>query len=274
MRGSLYRRTYQGMDSCTRRFDRKHYVGWAVAPIMVLALSGCGGGNDKTSTRALTLQQPERPTAAQCDYGSASAAKPTESPPRAGTYEFKTTGKKVLIGEKRRVFKLPTSSKAVITPARRVGNILCFTTQRKYESDLGDTATFLIRGSDIYLRKLRFQSGGYIKSLSPNPPLLSLSGTELDWSGVFRGRTSGQYAAEVVGRKRIKVGPRKVRAVGIKTRVSYGGDIKGWERSTRWIAVERNMVIAEDVVQERKFGLDRLRLSYRASLESLEPSQE
>lgn len=176
-----------------------------------------------------------------------------------------------MIGGKRRASKLPSRTTIIVTAARRLGNIRCYAIQRRYEADLGDTAIFLMRDSDVYLRSLRFQSGGYIKTLTPSQPLLTLSGTELDWSGVFRGRTSGRYAAEIIGRKRFKVGASTIRAAGVRTRISYGGEIKGWERSTRWIATNGNLLIAENVTQQRKFGLDRVRLSYSSRLKDLQP---
>lgn len=241
-----------------------------VALVSTLALSGCGS-SDKPAAKALTLQRPVKPTAAQCGRGLAAGATRPEAPTPAGTYQYATHGTKALIGERRHARKLPSRTTVVVTPARKLSNIWCYVIQRRYETDLGDTATFLIRGPDVYLRSLRFQSGGYIKTLSPSQPLLTLSGAELDWSGVFRGRTSGRYAAEIIGRKRFKVGARTIRAAGVRTRISYGGEIKGWERSTRWITTNRNLLIAENVTQVRNFGLDRLRLSYTSRLKSLTP---
>ncbi len=258
------------MGKYVQAFYKRQLIGWVSVPVVAFSLSGCGN-DDKPEAKQITLPKPSKPTAAQCGSALTATTAPELRPTSPGTYEYKTKGKRELIGEKRRVSKLPARTEMITSPARMVDNVWCYVTQRKFEKDLGDTATLLIRGSDIYLQKLSFQSGGYIKKLSPRQPLLMLSGTELDWSGVFRGRTSGRYASEIVGRKSMKVGSRKVKVVGVKSRISYGGDIEGYERSTRWIAVNRNVVVSENVVQQRKFGLDKLRLSYTAHLVSLKP---
>lgn len=160
----------------------------------------------------------------------------------------------------------------VVSPARRVGGLACFAMQRRYVKDVADTGVFVMRGSDTYLRSVRFQAGSYIDSVVPNPPMLSMSGSELEWSGEFRGSTAGRYAAEVVDRKTMRVGARSVRVVGIRTRGSYAGNVKGWERSERWFAVDRKVPVAETSTQERTLGLDRLRLTYSARLKSLKPA--
>ena len=249
---------------------KRQLLGLVFVSVVAFALYGCGD-DEQPEAKEITLPKPDKPTAAQCDSALTATRAPEVRPTSPGTYEYKTKGKRELIGEKRRVKKLPVRTEMIVSPARMVDKVWCYVTQRKYEKDLGDTATILIRGSDIYLHKLRFQSGGYIKKLSPQQPLLMLSGTELDWSGVFRGRTAGRYAAEIIGRKTMKVGSRKVKVVGVESRTSYGGDIEGYERSTRWIAVDRKVVVSENVVQQRKFGLDKLRLSYTANLVSLKP---
>lgn len=240
-----------------------------VAPTVILF--GCGETKPQGAARELTVPKPKRPTVAQCRTSALGGAASSERPTPAGRYLYRTNGKRVVQGARKRVFKLPTATTLIITPARKVAGRWCYVSQRRYTDSLGDTATLLISGADLYLRQLRFQSGGYIKTLSPSRPLLTLSGSELDWSGVFRGTTSGRYAAEIVGRKQVKVGPVRVSAVGVKTRISYAGDIKGWERSTRWISLKRNIVLAERVMQSRRFGLDRLRLEYRSRLQSMEP---
>ncbi len=259
------------MGMYVRSFFKKHLVGLVAVSVTALAMPGCGSNDDKPSTQKVTLSQPSKPTVAQCGRGLVASAKPKERPASAGTYRYKTVGKRELIGEKRRDSRLPARTEVIVTPARMVDNVWCYMIQRRYDTDLGNTGTVLIRGSDVYISKLRFQSGSYVKTLSPRRPLLTLSGTDLDWSGVFRGRTSGRYAAEIIGRKSMKVGSRKVRVVGVKSRISYDGEIEGWERSTRWISAGQSLAISEEVVQQRKLGLDRLRLTYKTRLISLDP---
>lgn len=246
---------------------------WLGLGICSVILGACGGGSDKQSaTKAITVPAPTTPTAAQCGQGSGSPSSDAERPPKPGTYAYTLKGQKTLISDQNRVFQLPAESTVIITPAQQSGDITCFTLQRRFDSDLADTGVFAIRGQDIYLRSVRFQSGGYIKSFTPNPTILSLSGSELSWSGEFRGTTSGRYAAEIIGRKQMKIGSQTVRTVGVQNRGSFGGDIKGWERSTRWFAVGRNIIVAEKSTQQRDFGLDKLRLTYSAQLKSLDPT--
>lgn len=249
----------------------KRYTFIAVLLLGVIGLAGCGGEGRKKAPAQIKLARPAEPSASDCGKGLSNTSERPERPATPGTYSYSTEGEKALIGAKRHVSKLPAQTEVIVTPARKLGNILCYVTQRRYGPSLGDTATLLVRGKDVYLRGMRFQSGGYIKTLAPRQPLLSLSGSELDWSGSFNGPTSGRYAAEVIGRKQIKVGPKPVRAVGIKARISYAGEIEGWERSTSWVAIDHNLMVAESVEKERKFGLDKLRLEYESKLQSLGP---
>ena len=264
---------------CAKRSDARRLwrpgrprLRMACLVVIGTALVGGCGENGGEEPSAITLPKVETPSAAVCASTSGDAAERSERPPRPGTYTYETTGRRVLIGETRRAFELPRRTQMIVSRARRVGGQSCFSTQRRLEKALGDTGTFVIRGSDIYLRTARFQAGGYIKTFRPNPAIVTLSGSELSWSGEFRGRTSGRYAVEVTGRKTFTVGGKRVRAVGIEARVSYADDIEGWERSTRWVSQDGNLLLAERVTQEREFGLDRLRLSYRARLMSLDPS--
>lgn len=238
--------------------------------LSAVAYAGCGG-KDEGPTGSIVVARPATPSRSQCGSTAESGGRRAEKPPRPGTYEYRARGRRILIGDRRRAFKLPPTIEIVVSPMRRVGTLACFALQRRYDKGLADTGVFVIRGSDIYVRSARFQDGSYIKSFTPSPPILSLSGSELNWSGEFRGSTAGRYAAEVVGRKTIKVGSRSVRVVGVQTRGSYAGAIKGWERSIRWFALDRNLVVAETSTQRRTLGLDRLRLTYSARLKSLKP---
>lgn len=243
---------------------------FSLLALLAAAYVGCGG-KDEEPTGSITVARPATPSANQCGSAAGSGGGRAEKPPRPGTYDYSARGRRILIGSRRRTFKLPPTMEVVVSPTRRAGALACFALQRRYDKGVADTGVFVIRGSDIYVRSARFQDGSYIKSFTPSPPILSLSGSELDWSGEFRGSTAGRYAAEVIGRKTMKVGSRSVRVVGIQARGSYAGAIKGWERSTRWFALDRNLVVAETSTQQRNLGLDRLRLSYSARLKSLKP---
>lgn len=233
----------------------------------VVFLGSCGTSDNEFG--ALKIARPTTPSASQCGAVAESGQGRPEKPPLPGTYDYRARGHRVLIGNDRRVFQLPHTIQVVVSPTRRVGRLVCFALQRRFGEDLADTGIFVIRGNDVYLRAVRFQSGSYINAFAPNPAILSLSGSELSWSGTFRGSAVGRYAAELIGRKTIRVGSRSVRAVGIRSRASYAGSLRGWDRSVQWFAPARHLIVAERSTQQRTLGLDRLRLSYSARLTSL-----
>lgn len=243
----------------------------ALLAIAATAAAGCGGGEEEKS-QGITLVRPATPSTAQCKVGAARAKGRAPRAPKAGTYAYETRGKRVLISDKYESTPLAPQTETVITQARREDGSICFASQRRYARDFGDTATLVAAGQSVYLTQLRFQVGGYIKTVVPKPPALVASRSKLDWSGRFRGRTSGTYRGEIVGRKRMRVGGKSVRAVGVVTRTTYRGEIKGSQLSTTWFSPKDNLVVAETVTQQRTFGLDRLRLTYKSRLKSLKPA--
>lgn len=44
------------------------------------------------------------------------------------------------------------------------------------------------------------------------------------------------------------------------------GDHHPFERSTRWISLKNNSILSERVVQQRDWGVDKVRLTYSARL--------
>lgn len=234
---------------------------------------GCGGGNGEsgeTAPQKITLKAPDKPTDADCGLTGEGSAKDAERPPTPGAYSYALDGERALIGEKRRVTKLPDEMTTIVTDALSAGVQNCFRMQRRFEEDLGETGVFVTNGGDLLLRSGRFQAGGDITDLLPDPPITLVSGSEMEWSGSFTGVTTGRYEAEVVERKVLRVGGERVRVVGIKSNVTYAGEIEGFERATRWLAIDETIVVAEEVVQERAYGLDRMRLSYKSRLKSLD----
>lgn len=235
--------------------------------------TGCGKSAATPAPKPITLAPPTAPTSAECGLTGSGSPSESEDAPQPGTYLYRTSGKRVYLGVEKRTERLPSTTKMIVTDSLRAGAQSCFTIQRAYERDLGDTGTFVINGYDTYLRAGRFQAGGDITSFTPRPSPLIVSGSELEWSGVFRGQTKGRYRSSVIGRKRIRVDGKSVEAVGVSSRVEYSGDIQGFERSTRWFSLGRGLVLRESETLEREFGLDRLRLSYKSRLVSLDPQE-
>lgn len=233
--------------------------------------AGCGEAERPPTPKPITLAAPTAPTSAECGLTGRGSPSDSENAPQPGTYLYRTSGKRVYLGVEKRVARLPSTTKMIVTDSLRDGAQSCFTIQRAYEKDLGDTGTFVINGHDTYLRSGRFQAGGDITSFTPRPSPLIVSGSELEWSGVFRGQAVGRYRSTVIGRKRIRVDGKSVQAVGVSSRVEYSGDIQGSERTTRWFSLSRGLVLHESETLEREFGLDELRLSYKSRLVSLDP---
>lgn len=246
---------------------------WALAAA-ALGAPACGGAEERSAApEGIRLAAPTRPATADCAARQlATAATPEGLAPAPGSYRYRTEGTRTLSGERSRVRRLPSRTTIAVTGERRIGNLRCFRVQRRYARALGDTATFVIRGSDIYLTGLLLQVGGDLSEIAPDRPVLFLSGDELEWSGRFEGTTRGRYAASVIGRRTMKVGTRRVRAVGVEIRLSFAGEVRGTARLEQWISPDRNLVIAEKVEQRRSYGLDRLRLDYSSRLASLRPS--
>lgn len=257
--------------SSSHRVPVPHMAPLIAIAALLLAV-GCGGDKAPPPAKPIVVEPPAQPTDADCGLTGEGSAKDAENPPRPGTYTYRLEGEREVAGDRREVTKLPTTMRVIVTEAIRDGAQSCFAMQRRYEEDLGETGVFVINGSDILLRSGRFQAGGDITEITPDPPVLALSGDELEWSGEFAGATSGRYRASISGRKRMKVGNDRVEVVGVETVVSYSGEIVGSERSTRWISVDSGLVIAETVTQRRDYGLDKLKLTYTSRLQSLDPS--
>lgn len=236
------------------------------------SLTACGDDPavKPKADQSLKVAAPSPPDAATC---AATALKtdyrPDDLAPDSGTYSYSVTGSRKVLGAGGFTKPLPARSQFIVTPAEDFGNIRCFTVQRRYAESLADTATFAIRGGDVYLTKLDAQSGGQFTTIEPVPPALSLDGDEPEWSGDFRGATSSRYRGEVIGRRRLKVGGRRVAAIGIKAEFSFAGELTGYERSVRWISTRDNLVLTERVLQQRDYGVDKIRLTYTARLKSM-----
>lgn len=243
----------------------------AAIVLVTLALTACGGGDAPSQTAKIELETPKTPTAEQCGLDGGDSKSGKESPPEPGAYDYTTTGTRSVVGESEPPTELPDTTQLIVTPAFQQGAQACFISQHRLEDNLGETGVFVISGDDMFVRSAEFQVGGDISEVTPDPPILALSGSELEWEGTFDGATRGRFAANIAGRKTFRIGGEKIEAVGVETRTSYAGEIEGLERATRWLDPETRLIIAEEVLQERTFGLDRLRLKYESKLKSLKP---
>jgi hypothetical protein len=243
----------------------------SLAALAIAAAAGCGSSSDESPDSAGTIQvkAPSPPDATACAANTLNtAAAPDDLVPTPGTYEYAVKGSREVVGSADPAKPLPTSMQFIVTPERKYDNLRCFNVQRRYTEALADTATFVVRGGDVYLTRLDTQNGGEFISIAPEPPVISLNGAEQQWSGEFKGPTSARYVADVVGLKKLKVGGRSQQAVGIETVIKFNGELDGSEKSLRWLSSSDNVVLMETVTQRRKFGVDELEMSYTARLKS------
>ena len=237
-----------------------------------LALA-CGGDDGGTSEpNALEVAPPEPPDAAACGSGQLTTTRRADSSlrPTPGTYRYRSRGTRAT-GKGAAREPLTSAITLTATGATRVDGLLCFRLQRRYTRTLGETATFAVRGPTLYLTELALQAGGQRTSIRPRPPMVALDQNEVEWNGSFGGETRGRYSARVIGRRTFTVGGTRHRAIGVEFSLTATGKVTGSERSVRWFALDRSLVLAERVRQTRRFGVDRSALAYGAQLLSPDP---
>lgn len=255
-----------------------HFRVWAIGVVLAvtvaLAIAGCSGSSKNgggAQQGAVVLRPPGTPGQRDCSVGSLRTnVRAQNLAPTPGAYSYNVKGTRSLTGPTRSVKRLPAVVKVIVTPSRRFGKLVCFRVQRRYTAALGDTATFVVRGSDVYLSLLTLQSGGEITEIHPAPPVRSLSGNDLNWSGSFAGDTRGQFAGDVIGRRSLRLPDgSRAKAIGIQLRVSFAGETRGTLDTVQWLSTARNFVLAEKVDLKRTFGLDHEHLRFEGHLRTL-----
>ncbi len=159
-----------------------------------------------------------------------------------------------------------------VTKARDAGKLRCYRVRRTLSSDISETATLVVRGSRVYITQVQSTLGGQDTRFQPDPPVLAFDPSRLSWQGAFSGTTSGSYRAEVVGRRRFRIGARGVRTAGVRLTLVSAGQDTGTQSSLQWGDLHSNLVVHETVRQRRSFGVDELQLDYRARVRSLRPT--
>jgi hypothetical protein len=238
--------------------------------------AGCGDDQKTPDPTSPRLTAGSAPSARACGFDGPSSApaagRPASSPPRAGAYRYTTRGTGTVPGAGRER-RLPGTTIARVSPVSREPGLACFTVERRYSPDATTQNVIVLRGEDVYITGLGFETPSSVRSVLPRPAVLALSGNQTAWSGTFRGSTSGSYEVEIVGRRRFDVGGRSVEAVGLESRASYTGELEGSQRATTWFATGRSALVVEESGETTvNFGGDRERLRFRSHLESLDPS--
>ena len=246
--------------------------GLLAAAAVTLVAGGCGGGEGGGESGALRVSPPSQPAPSACATRALATGRSPDRhlAPAPGVYRYRAKGERAAAGGSD-AQPLGSTIAMTATKATRVGRLLCFRVQHRYATALAQTATFVVRGPWLYLTELEVQAGAQRSLVRPDPPVLALAPSEVEWNGSFSGPTRGSYSARIVGRRRFKLGRATVRAVGVELDLQARGRVSGSERSVRWFAVDRSIAVAEEVGQDRRMGLERSRLDYTAELVSATP---
>jgi hypothetical protein len=266
---------------------RKRIKGiWMVMACWVgvaMLFAGCGTGGSEAPNSS--IEEPSKPTVEACDFSALSrhladedgkVSTKRDKAPQPGIYSYAMAGKQVVPGGALRVKNLPSHSGLFVTPARMNGSESCFRIQMRFSPDIANTSTYVIRGEDVYLVSLLTQALGESQEITPNPPVLSASGSGSKWSGQFGGRTYGGYSFSALGKRTFQIGNNEVRTAGISSSVSYRGAFNGTQAVTAWIALRPNphIVVSEELESRQDFGVSTLKINAHSRLMSLKPKQE
>jgi hypothetical protein len=258
--------------------------------VALCALSGCGGDGGGLRDRfglPGRLSEPTTPRASECSVPrNATARKGPSSDlvPRPGVYIYNTRGRRTGVGDAG-VSRFDRHTKLIVTRARRLGELRCLRLQQRYSATLGDTATVVVRGGSVLTGKLVYQAPDERTVVRMDTPLEALSMGDLEAAGSFTARIDtvrpslsykgpgvGRYASQIIGRRVMSVGARRVRTVGVQSQISFAGaDLRATEQAVRWVTPDYALVVREAVDQTRQAGADRVRLVYTSRLRSLAP---
>jgi hypothetical protein len=164
---------------------------------------------------------------------------------------------------------LPGTAPVTVTPATRVGKLVCFRTQITYTPKQANTVTFVIRGGDFYITRIDFYVAGQTLALRPDTPIKAIDGSgALDWNGSFGGPTAGSYSGSALGRRSFSFRGRRDRALGVELKLRLSGELRGSNSQDFWISLRRGTLYQQKVRQVQNFGSQPIALDYTAKLKS------
>ena len=252
----------------------------AVCAVAMIA-TGCGAAPGGTGAQSedLPLSVEAPPTASACGFDDGVALReaaalrsgPAAATPLPGAYRYATHGVTSDPDAAGGVRALPGRTTAVVTPARTAAGLRCFGRRHRLAPYTDAANVYVVRGQDVYVVGVGIATPHLVERVTPRPAILGASDTETRWSGAFRGPTSGTYAVEVLGRRRIRVGDRVVSAVGVRSTAIYRGQVTGEQVSRSWVTPGRSLVVAESARSALRIGGAEERLRYRSRLLSLLP---
>jgi hypothetical protein len=241
--------------------------------------AGCGGsgssGGGATASNGIELKAGAPPSASTCGFdrlgSSARSARGSQAAPAPGTYSYTSRGTDSVPGTGGRPRALPKSAETLITPARRSGGLTCFGSEQRYSPSTHTSNVYIVRGGDIYIVGVGFNTSSYVQKVLPQPAILAVSATSTSWTGAFRGPTSGSYRVEILRRGSMKVGGKSVSAVELSSKATFTGELTGTQDRTTWLARDRSLVLEESGHSNLRFGGDEEKLAYTIKLRSLQP---
>ena len=242
-----------------------------------LLTAGCGGDSDaKSEPDALVLKAGSPPSVRDCAFedadsiGRAAPGSGRIAAPAPGVYLYSTSGTETVPGGERPE-PLPHQTESLVTPSRRANDLTCFGSERRLSDRTRIPEVYVLRGEDVYITALGFDTPNLVQAFNPRPAVLALSGSTSSWNGTFTGSTSGSYRVEIVGRRTFRIGGKSVKAVGLQSDATYTGEATGTRRTETWLAVDQSLVIEEQGTSTVKVGGGTERLKYRVKLLSLTP---
>lgn len=236
-----------------------------------MTVAACGAHEEKAADaphiRLSPLRQPDRADCAVPRLTTRHRA--ADRVPRPGAYRYRLAGTQGLSGEPSSTLRGEMT--VTVTSAREIGRLRCYRVRHALAADISETATFVVRGDRLYITQLQSLVGGHDTRYEPDPPVLAFDPDRTSWAGAFSGATSGSYRGRLVGRRFFQIAGDRVRAVGVRLTLATSGESTGIRSSLQWGDSRSNLVVHETVRDHRNFGVDQLRLSYRARARALAP---
>ena len=145
--------------------------------------------------------------------------------------------------------------------------------QKRYTPQLANTETYVIRGNELFLVGLRIQALGRSQEVRPVPAVLFATNSGSRWSGSFGGSTSGTYSFTGLGTRHFHLGGKRLKATGVRSSVSYRGEVSGTQVTTAWVSPSRRVIVTEEVRLKERLGVSQVRMRMQRRLLALMPER-
>lgn len=235
---------------------------------------GSGGGgsspkNDQTAVAAGTGS--ERSAASKKSSRSSDYEYPTT--PEEGVYSWDTKGWEEAAGIRR---DFPRESQRIVTASDGTSwkQHHYFSEEREIWSDFVITE----QGAHMAKQRNRAKFGPVTNdsTIDFSPPMLvGLADPEVgkSWSGKWRGRTSGTYAARIFDHRRMSIGGETVEVWGYELRLEMKGELDGSVFARIMYAPKHALTVQEHYRQDIQSERGRYRAEWSMTLKSTTPQR-